>query len=126
MLEIVLTLLIAPALVGVSSLASRRLGERIGGLVSAFPAIVGPVLLITAHEHGAMFAAAAANGTLLGAVVSLLVVEAGVTAAFAAAVLAALLTQAAAVYAPLRPTSSSRRWRRRPWASSRGPRPRAA
>jgi MFS family permease len=36
--------------------------------VSAFPAIVGPVLLITAHEHGPAFAASAANGTLLGLV----------------------------------------------------------
>ncbi len=39
-----------------------------GGVVSAFPAIVGPVLLITALEHGPVFAAQAANGTLLGLV----------------------------------------------------------
>jgi hypothetical protein len=37
-------------------------------VVSAFPAIVGPVLLIAALEHGSAFTARAANGTLLGLV----------------------------------------------------------
>jgi hypothetical protein len=55
-------------LVGVSTLASRRFGEHAGGVVSAFPAIVGPVLLIAAHDHGAVFAARVASGTLLGLV----------------------------------------------------------
>ena len=63
-----LELVVAPALVGASTLAARRWGQGIGGLVSAFPAIVGPVLLIAAHEHGSAFAAQAANGTLLGLV----------------------------------------------------------
>jgi hypothetical protein len=35
-------------------------------VVSAFPAIVGPVLLVEAQTHGAAFAARTANGTLLG------------------------------------------------------------
>jgi hypothetical protein len=39
---------------------------RLGGLISAFPAVIGPVLLITAENRGAVFAARAANGTLLG------------------------------------------------------------
>jgi hypothetical protein len=64
----ILQLVVAPALVGAATLAARRWGERIGGLLSAFPAIVGPVLLIDAHEHGTAFAAQAANGTLLGLV----------------------------------------------------------
>jgi hypothetical protein len=63
-----LELVVAPALVGASTLAARRWGEGIGGLVSAFPAIVGPVLLIAAHEHGGAFAAKTASGTLLGLV----------------------------------------------------------
>jgi hypothetical protein len=46
----------------------RWWGLRLGGLVSAFPAIVGPLLLIAAHEHGTAFAAKAASGTLLGLV----------------------------------------------------------
>ena len=68
MINTVLELLVAPALVGAATLAARRWGQKIGGLVSAFPAIVGPVLLIAALEHGATFAARAANGTLLGLV----------------------------------------------------------
>ena len=68
MVNTILELLVAPALVGAATLAARRWGQEIGGLVSAFPAIVGPVLLIAALEHGATFAARAANGTLLGLV----------------------------------------------------------
>jgi hypothetical protein len=59
-------LLVAPALVAIATLAARRYGERVGGVVSAFPAIVGPVLLILALTHDERFAARAANGTLLG------------------------------------------------------------
>ena len=68
MLVALLELVVAPALVGAATLAARRWGEGIGGLVSAFPAIVGPVLLIAAHEHGSAFAAKTASGTLLGLV----------------------------------------------------------
>jgi hypothetical protein len=67
-LDAVIEVVLAPALVGAATLAARRWGERIGGLVSAFPAIVGPVLLVAALEHGAAFAAQAASGTLLGLV----------------------------------------------------------
>jgi hypothetical protein len=63
-----LQFVVAPGLVGASTLAARRWGVRQGGLVSAFPAIVGPLLLIAAHEHGTAFAAKAASGTLLGLV----------------------------------------------------------
>src|SRR4051812_14088220 len=65
-MQIAADLMAAPVLVVLSSLAARRWGARVGGIVSAFPAVVGPVLLIVAHEHGAEFAASAANGTLLG------------------------------------------------------------
>jgi hypothetical protein len=68
MVQALLELVVAPALVGAATLAARRWGERVGGVVSAFPAIVGPVLLIAALEHGAAFAARAASGTLLGLV----------------------------------------------------------
>jgi hypothetical protein len=67
-LKLVLTLLVAPALVGAATIAARRWGQRVGGLVSAFPAIAFAVLLIDAHEHGAEFAARAASSTLLGLV----------------------------------------------------------
>ena len=68
MLAPTLQFLVAPGLVGASTIAARRWGLRLGGLVSAFPAIVGPLLLIAAHEHGTAFAAKAASGTLLGLV----------------------------------------------------------
>jgi len=68
MARILIELLVAPALVAISTLVARRWGARAGGVVSAFPAIVGPVLLILALGHGRAFAARAANGTLLGLV----------------------------------------------------------
>ena len=68
MLQLTVTVLLAPALVGAATLAGRRWGVRVGGVVSAFPAIVGPVLLIDLLAHGAAFAARAAAGTLLGLV----------------------------------------------------------
>jgi hypothetical protein len=66
--KILVELLVAPELVAISTLVARRWGTRAGGVVSAFPAIVGPVLLILALAHGRAFAARAANGTLLGLV----------------------------------------------------------
>jgi hypothetical protein len=68
LVDLFLELVVAPALVGAATLAARRWGQRTGGLVSAFPAIVGPVLLVAALDHGAAFAASAANGPLLGLV----------------------------------------------------------
>jgi hypothetical protein len=58
----ILQIVVGPLLVGAASLAARRFGPRAGGLVSAFPAIVGPVLLVSGLQHGAAFAAEAATG----------------------------------------------------------------
>jgi hypothetical protein len=66
MFEVVVQLVVAPLLVLAASVAARWWGHGIAGIVSAFPAIVGPVLLIGAHRHGASFAAQEATGTLLG------------------------------------------------------------
>lgn len=68
MVPLLLELGLAPLLAALSTLAARRLGTRAGGVVSAFPAIVGPVLLVGALQHGTAFAARAADGTLLGLV----------------------------------------------------------
>lgn len=68
MLKILPELIMGPLLVGGSTLVGERWGTRVGGLVSAFPAVVGPVLLITAQARGAAAAARAAQGTLLGLV----------------------------------------------------------
>jgi hypothetical protein len=64
--EVAVQFVVAPLLVAVASVAARRWGHGIGGLVSALPAIVGPVLLIGADGHGAAFAAQEATGVLLG------------------------------------------------------------
>jgi hypothetical protein len=66
--QTVLEILIAPALVAVATLVGRRWGARTGGLISAFPAVVGPVLLIIAQQRGDHAAARAASATLLGLV----------------------------------------------------------
>jgi hypothetical protein len=59
---------LAASLVGVSTLAARRWGHGVGGALSAFPLIVGPVLFIAAERHGARFAAETAGATLFGLV----------------------------------------------------------
>jgi len=58
--------LLAPSFVVGASLAARRYGPRIGGLVAGLPVVAGPILLAYALTHGAAFAAGAAAGTLLG------------------------------------------------------------
>jgi hypothetical protein len=49
-----------------ASLAARRFGPRVGGLVAGLPVVAGPILLAYALAHGNGFAAGAASGTLLG------------------------------------------------------------
>jgi uncharacterized membrane protein (GlpM family) len=61
-------LTLAPAFVVGASLASRRFGLRVGGLVAGLPVVAGPILLVYALAHGRAFAAGAAAGTLLGLV----------------------------------------------------------
>jgi uncharacterized membrane protein (GlpM family) len=66
--QTVLEILIAPLLVALATLVGRRWGAGVGGLVSAFPAVVGPVLLIIAQQRGNVAAERAATATLLGLV----------------------------------------------------------
>jgi hypothetical protein len=61
-------LTLAPLLVVGSSLAGRRWGHEISGLLVALPLVAGPILLITELEHGERFAARAASASLLGLV----------------------------------------------------------
>jgi hypothetical protein len=61
-------ILLAPTFVVGASLAARRYGARIGGLVGGLPVVAGPILLVFALENGRAFAAKAAAGTLLGTV----------------------------------------------------------
>jgi hypothetical protein len=61
-------ILLAPLFVVGASLAARRFGASIGGLVGGLPVVAGPILLVFALAHGSAFAAHAAAGTLLGMV----------------------------------------------------------
>lgn len=58
-----LKLLLAPALVVLSSLAARRWGPRVGGVLVTIPIVAGPILLIIYLEHGGAFAAQAATAS---------------------------------------------------------------
>jgi hypothetical protein len=59
-------LLLAPACVVGASLAARRWGTRVGGLVGGLPVVGGPILLVLAMIHGRDFGADAAAGSLGG------------------------------------------------------------
>jgi hypothetical protein len=61
-------LLLAPGFVVGASVAARRFGVRVGGLIGGLPVVAGPILLVYALEHGRSFTADAAAGTLLGLV----------------------------------------------------------
>lgn len=65
---LLLKLLLAPLLVTASSLAGRRWGPRIAGILVCLPIVAGPVLLILYLDHGRSFTAAAATSTTLGIV----------------------------------------------------------
>jgi hypothetical protein len=66
--QLAVKLLLAPAFVVAVSLAVRRLGPLLGGVVGGLPVVAGPILLTFALEHGEAFAAHAAVATLLGLV----------------------------------------------------------
>jgi hypothetical protein len=63
-----LKLLLAPLLFVISSLARRRWGSTVAGILVALPVVAGPILLFTALDHGRAFAAQAASSALLGLV----------------------------------------------------------
>jgi len=61
-----LKLVLVPALVAGGTLAGRRWGHTIGGLLGGLPLVAGPVLFFLAVEQGDQFAARAAHATLVG------------------------------------------------------------
>jgi hypothetical protein len=65
---LVLKVALAPTLVVGATLAARRWGPRLGGMLIALPVVAGPILLVIALEHGDLFAARVARGALLGVV----------------------------------------------------------
>ena len=66
MLDLLFAAVLGASLVAISTIAAARWGHVIGGVLSAFPLIVGPVLLVAAERHGTAFAAQTAAATLLG------------------------------------------------------------
>ena len=66
MLALALKLLLAPALVVGSTLAGRRWGARVGGVLVCLPVVAGPILLVVWLQHGAAFAAGTARAATLG------------------------------------------------------------
>jgi hypothetical protein len=65
-LLLLLRLTLVPILVAAVTLASRRWGPRVGGFVTALPAVAGPTLGFYAVQQGNLFAADAARGSMLG------------------------------------------------------------
>ncbi|MGO8948564.1 MAG: hypothetical protein ACLQUY_13065 [Ktedonobacterales bacterium] len=63
-----LRIFLTPALIGLASLAGRRWGPTVSGWLVGLPFTSGPVIFFLALDHGATFAAAAAIGTLAGAI----------------------------------------------------------
>jgi hypothetical protein len=59
-------LLLAPACVVAVSLAGRRWGVAVAGILGGLPVVAGPILLVLTLIHGRPFGAEAAAGTLLG------------------------------------------------------------
>ena len=59
-------ILLSPLFVVAVSLAGRRWGVAVAGLLGGLPVVAGPILLVEALLHGRGFGADAAAGTLLG------------------------------------------------------------
>src|SRR3954468_5080942 len=59
-------LLLAPLCVAGASLASRRWGPRVGGLIGGVARGGGPILLVVALQHGRVFGAGSAAAALAG------------------------------------------------------------
>lgn len=63
-----LKLVLAPALVVTCSLAGRRFGPRVAGILIVLPVVAGPILLVVTLQHGPGFGSRAAAAATLGIV----------------------------------------------------------
>jgi hypothetical protein len=66
--NLTLKLVVTPALIGTATLVGRRWGQSVGGWLVGLPLTTGPVAFFIALEQGPAFGAAAAAGSLAGAV----------------------------------------------------------
>lgn len=102
-------ILLAPLCVVAVSLAGRRWGVAVAGVVGGLPVVAGPILLVVTLLHGREFGAEAAAGTLLGlAALTAFVVVYGRVAALASPIPSLLCGWAAfllgvAMLVPIRP-----------------------
>jgi hypothetical protein len=102
-------ILLSPLCVVVVSLAGRRWGVAVAGVLGGLPVVAGPILLVETLLHGHDFGADAAAGTLLGlAALTAFVVVYGRVAAAAGPVLSVFCGWAAfllgvAVLTPIQP-----------------------
>ena len=90
MVSLALKLALAPALVALATVAGRRLGHHVGGLVGSLPVVAAPIVLIYAVDHGDAYARHAAGWTVYG--IGALAVFCGLYAALARRVPALPLT----------------------------------
>ncbi len=63
---LIIKILIAPLLIGLTTLASRKYGHTISGLLVGLPLTSGPIAFILALQHGITFAITSSKGILLG------------------------------------------------------------
>src|SRR5438270_4777170 len=106
---LLLKLVLTPALIGGASLAARRWGHAVSGWVVGLPLTSGPIAFFLALERGTSFAAAAALGSLAGAIAEAAFCVAyalGARAAWPTALTAAGVTFAAVAAALQRPALS--------------------
>jgi hypothetical protein len=61
-----LKLLMAPVFIALVTLAGRRWGPEVSGMLTGLPLTSGPISLILAVQHGVAFAATSAAGNLVG------------------------------------------------------------
>jgi len=65
---LVAKIVLMPPLIAGVTLAVRKWGEGIGGLIGGFPWVAGPISFFIALEHGALFAASTVTSALLGSI----------------------------------------------------------
>ena len=63
---LIIKILIAPFLIGLTTLAGRRYGHTISGLLVGLPLTSGPIAFILALQNGTTFSSASSKGILLG------------------------------------------------------------
>ncbi len=61
---LLLKLTLTPIFIALITLATRRWGPQVGGVLAGLPVVGGPILLVLALEHGEMFAASAAQAAI--------------------------------------------------------------